>query len=43
MPIAAGAILNVSVLAVTAPFEDTAQLGSAAGFDGLHQTKLLPG
>ena len=41
MPVAAGAVLNVGVLAVVAPFDAAAQHGRTAGFDGLHQTVLM--
>jgi hypothetical protein len=41
MPVAAGAILNVCVLALAAPFDHTAQGGSTAVFDSLHQPLLL--
>src|SRR5215469_3277000 len=41
--IPAGAVLNVGVLAVVAPFDHTAQRGGTAGFDGLHQTELMQG
>src|SRR5258708_23255977 len=42
MPVAAGAILNVGVLALAAAFDHTAQSGSTAVFDSLHQPLLLP-
>ena len=38
VPVAAGAIVGMSVLAVVAPFDDIAQFRSPAGLDGLHQT-----
>jgi hypothetical protein len=41
--VSAGAVLDVGVLAVVAPFDHTAQRGCAAVFDGLHQTMLMPG
>ena len=41
VPIAAGAVLDVRVLAVVAPFDDAAQRRRAAGFDGLHQAVLM--
>ena len=43
MPVAAGAIAGVRVLAVVAPFDHTAQQRRAAGFDGLHQAVLMQG
>src|ERR1035441_242367 len=36
MTVAAGAIANVSELAVVAPFDCAAQKGRPTGFDGLH-------
>lgn len=39
----AGAVLRMRVLAAVAPFDYTAQRGSAAGFDGLHQPMLVQG
>src|SRR4051812_2541296 len=41
VPVAAGAIVSVLVLAVVAPFFDMAQLRSPAGFDGMHQAVLI--
>ena len=41
--VAAGAVLNVSVLAVVAPFDAAAQHRCTAGFDGLHQAVLMQG
>jgi len=41
--VAAGAVLNVGALAVVTPFDDTAQRGRAAVFDGPHQTPLMQG
>jgi hypothetical protein len=35
--------MDVLVLAVVAPFDDAAQQRSPAGFDGLHQAKLMQG
>ena len=43
MTVAAGTIADVSVLAVVAPFDRTAQYGRAAGLDGLHQAMLIQG
>ena len=43
VPVAAGAIVDVRVLAVVAPFDDAAQRRSAAGLDGLHQAVLMQG
>ena len=43
MAIAARAVLHVIVLTVVAPFDNTAQRGRAAGFDGAHQGFLMPG
>ena len=43
LPVAAGAVPDVSVLAVAAPFDDTAQRGSAAFSDGSHQALLIEG
>ena len=43
VPVAAGAIVGMRVLAVVAPFDDTAQFRSSAGFDGMHQTLLIRG
>jgi len=37
----AGAVLNVSVLAVAAPFDAAAQFRRTAGFTGVHQTVLM--
>src|ERR1035441_4467762 len=39
--VAAGAIADVRVLAVVAPFDDAAHGRSTAGFDGLHQALLI--
>jgi hypothetical protein len=39
----AGAVLNVGVLAVVAPFDAAAQHRRTAGFDGLHQAVLMQG
>src|SRR5271157_21142 len=39
--VAAGAVANVSELAVVAPFDGAAQQGRTAGFDGLHQAVLM--
>src|ERR1039457_3146195 len=41
--VAAGAIADVRVLAVVAPFDDAAHGRSTAGFDGLHQAMLIEG
>src|ERR1700688_2666855 len=43
MPVAAGAVVDVFVMAMVAPFDDTAQPGCPAGFDRLHQTMLMQG
>jgi len=43
MAVAAGAIPNVSELAVVAHFDDAAQQRRTAGFDGLHQAVLMQG
>src|SRR5476649_2253858 len=43
MPVTAGPIADVSVLAVVAPFDSTAQYRRAAGLDGLHQAMLMQG
>ena len=39
--VATGAIVGMRVLAVVAPFDDTAQLRSPAGLDGMHQAVLI--
>ena len=43
MTVAAGAVADVGVLAVVAPFDHAAQHLRAAGFDGLHQAMLIQG
>jgi hypothetical protein len=43
MPVAAGTVVNMFVVAVVALFDDTAQQGCPAGFDGLHETMLMQG
>ena len=43
MTVAAGPIAGVRVLAVVAPFDNTAQRRSAAILDGLQQTMLMQG
>src|SRR5690348_4520563 len=43
VPVAAGAVANMSVLAVVAPFDNTAESASPAVFDRLHQDKLMEG
>jgi len=43
MAVTAGAVLNVGVLAVVAPFDSTAQRGRAASLNGLHQAMLVQG
>ena len=42
-PHKAGAIADVRVLAVVAPFDSTAHHRGAAGLDGLHQAMLMQG
>src|ERR1017187_3335233 len=39
--VATGAIVGMRVLAVVAPFDDTAQRRSPAGLDGMHQAVLM--
>jgi len=43
MPVSAGTIVGMRVLAVVTPFDDTAQLRGPASFDGLHQALLIRG
>src|ERR1035438_5188901 len=43
VPVAAGAIVGMRILAVVAPFFDTTQSRSPAGLDGVHQAVLMPG
>src|ERR1035437_335210 len=43
MAVPAGAKPGVRVLALVAPFDHTAQQGSAAGFDGLHDAVVMQG
>jgi hypothetical protein len=43
VPVAAGTEVGMRVLAVVAPFDDAAQFGGPAGFDGMHQALLIRG
>jgi hypothetical protein len=43
VPVPAGAVTGVSVLTLVAPFDDTAQQRSAAGFDGPHGSVVMQG
>jgi len=43
VPVTAGTIARMGVLAVAAEFDDTAQLRCAAGLDRLHDTAMMQG